>query len=74
MKMTTRDEVGGGYEELEQVERVVEREFAVVVVGIEAGAGIEVEVEIEVASGLARDTSSNPMAEPDAGTSIEGVY
>lgn len=74
MRMTTRDEVGGGYEELEQVERVVEREFAVVVVGIEAGAGIEVEVEAEVASGLERDTSSNPMAEPDAGTWIEGVY
>ena len=70
--MTTRDEVGGGYEELEQVERVVEREFAVVVVGIEAGAGIE--VELEVASGLEKDTSSIPTAEPDAGTSIEGVY
>lgn len=71
MRMTTRDEVGGGYEELEQVERVVERGFEVVV-GIEAGAGIE--VEVEAASGLARDTSSIPMAEPDAGTWIEGVH
>ena len=71
MRMTTRDEVGGGYEELEQVEPVVERAF-VLVVGIEAEAGIE--VEAEVASGLEKDTSSNQVAEPDAETWIEGVY
>jgi hypothetical protein len=67
MRMTTRDEVGGGYEELEQVERVVEKES-----GVGVGAGVV--VEVGVGPGLGKDTRNNPMAEPDADaeTCVEG--
>jgi hypothetical protein len=73
MRMTTRDEVGGGYGELEQVERVVEKEFEV---GVGAGAGVEVVVEVEAGPGLEKDTSNSPMAGPDADaeTCVEGEY